>query len=346
MTGCPDDQGPSEPAAATEEPTSSEGPGTTVVVSAGTEDGIDSSTAPGSSTDPGTDDGEIDVATDDGGEGGDDGPPPLNEPVLPSVTGRCPDLGAAIATGLTPVDVTVDPAEANARTLRIWIGDEAETMDGPVIFYWHGTGGDTNEAIIALGDPGIASVVAAGGIVIAPFADPAAGSFPWFLVDSNNESDLLVADEFIACAHEQVGIDPHRIHSAGFSAGGMHTVAMSWMRSNYLASVASYSGGEFGFVHPPDVNPDNLFSAMVIHGGDNDIWNGSVEFVGSSENYAEQLQAVGKFAMLCDHGQGHALPPLGQATLTFFDDHPWLASPSPYVEGFPGVFPPGYCWIP
>jgi len=269
-----------------------------------------------------------------------------NEPNLPSITGTCPDFFQTLDFQLTH-DLTFAPDTLTPRVVRLFMDESVVDQDGPIVFYWHGTGGNPNEAIQGLGQDGIAAIRAAGGIVVAPFADEASGMFPWTPVGGNIDHDNLLADEIIACAVDQVGIDPHRIHSVGFSAGGIHTVTMSVRRAAYLASVVSYSGGEFGPTLAPDTDPDNLFAAMSVHGGPDDVYEGVVSFQEPSEHYADLLQMSGRFALLCDHGQGHSVPVSIQASVVqFFADHPWGTTPSPYLGGLPIAFPDGFCVIP
>jgi hypothetical protein len=86
----------------------------------------------------------------------------------------------------------------------------------------------TAQAEQALGPAVIASITAAGGLLVAPVHDPAAGTWPWFLVSGTQDNDLRVADEVLACAMEKLGVDLRRIHSLGFSAGAIHSVQMSY----------------------------------------------------------------------------------------------------------------------
>lgn len=263
------------------------------------------------------------------GEEPDDVPPP----VLPTPTGTCPDLAAG--------DVDFAPAGTAPRRVRLWMSDAAEEMDGPLVFYWHGTGSQPEEARFGLGSAFIDQVVAQGGIVAAPFADPAAGQFPWYLVLGTAEDDLLVADEVVACTAEQLGIDARRIHTIGMSAGGLQTSQFSWRRSGYLASAVAYSGGFIGSA-PADQDPSNPLAAMIFHGGPGDVV--IISFQDASERYLASLRAAGRFGFICDHGMGHTIPQgNAQASVwNFFFDHPWGTAPSPYAAGLPQDFP-DYC---
>src|SRR5262245_5003378 len=92
---------------------------------------------------------------------------------LPKPTGTCPDFVEGA--------ITIAPAGIPPRQVQIWISDAASTLDGPLVFWWHGTGGQPKSATTGIGSEEIAAIKAKGGIVAAPFHDPAAGTFPWFL---------------------------------------------------------------------------------------------------------------------------------------------------------------------
>jgi len=253
--------------------------------------------------------------------------------MLPTPTGTCPEL--------VDGDVTFSPAGIEPRAVRLWMSDAAATMDGPIVFYWHGTSSQPLEAQYGLGATYVDQVVAQGGIIAAPYHDPAAGDFPWFLVLGNQEDDLLLADEVLACAIEQVGVDVRRIHTIGMSAGGLQTAQFSVRRSGYIASAVPYSGGLVGPA-PVDQDPTNPLAAMIFHGGESDVV--VVSFQEASERYLQALQDAGRFGFICDHGMGHTIPQgvAQESVWQFFLDHPFGTQPSPYAGGLPAGFP-DYC---
>ncbi len=269
-----------------------------------------------------------------GAAGGSSAAPSPAAQFVPAPSGACPEF----VNG----DVTFSPAGIAPRKVKISIGDNPTAQDGPLVFYWHGAGGNPNEASYILGADTIAAIKALGGIVVAPYHDPAAGQFPWFLTTGGGaEDDLLVADEVLGCALEKVGIDLRRIHSFGMSAGALQTAQMSYRRSGYLASVLLFSGGRLGT--PPQQEDQNKFAAMIMHGGDSDIM--LVNFKTLSEAYYNDLVGKGHFAFICDHGKGHTVPPgLGGSSWQFLSDHPYGVAPSPYAVGLPQGFP-GYCAV-
>lgn len=255
---------------------------------------------------------------------------PLDE-FLPKATGACPTL----TTGM----VTVSPDDFT-RDVQIWIGDEAKTMDGPIVFFWHGAGGSPKDAVYALSQPVIDEIVAMGGILVAPVHDPAAGQLPWFLsLGGSNESDLRVMDEVLACAIDQVGVDLRHIHSVGFSAGAMNTTQVGWRRSGYIASVVTFSGAQIG--SPDDQDPTNKYPAMAFHGGSSDVV--IIEFQPNTEKYVQGLKDEGHFAFICDHGKGHTVPTDARMPAwQFLKDHPFGVQPEPYKDALPASFP-SYC---
>lgn len=262
------------------------------------------------------------------------GPAPAAQ-YLPHPTGTCP----AIVAG----DVTFSPAGIAPRKVRIWIGTAAATQDGPLVFYWHGTGSSPSEAVYGLSQAGIDEITSAGGIVAAPYADPAAGTFPWFLTASQTRmDDLLVADEVLACARASVGVDLRRIHSIGMSAGGLQTTQMSYRRSGYLASVVTYSGGLLSsYGAPARQDASNRFAALIFDGGANDVVG--ISFQQASEAYWRELVGRGHFAAICDHGRGHAIPTDAIPSVrAFLAAHPFGVQPAPYAAGLPASFP-SYC---
>jgi len=263
----------------------------------------------------------------------DAGPAEAIEPRIPTSTGACPDFSA---TGR----VEVSPEGLSPRGAQLWISDAAAELDGPVVFYWHGAGSRPEEATYGLDQATRDAILAAGGMVIAPEHDPAAGRFPWYLTTGRQTDDLIVADELLACAAETVGVDPRRVHAIGMSAGGLHTTQMSFGRSSYLASVVTYSGGIIAG-RPRTDEPRNRFAALMFHGGAEDIVE--IQFDDTTREYAELMRSRGQLAIVCDHGRGHVIPTdAATAVWQFFVDHPWGADPSPYEAGLPASFP-SYC---
>lgn len=258
----------------------------------------------------------------------DSGGPGTPPPPLPAPTAECP----AFVDGM--VTFTVDGI---SRQARVWIDPTASAaMDGSVVLYWYGTGGQPGQAENALGD-GLSTITARGGLVVAPI-HVNGGPFPWL---EDSEADHRLVDEVVACADQAIGIDARQIHSLGFSAGGLFTTNLSFVRSGYVASVATYSGGGTGTLQDPSSAP----AAMIFHGGPGDEVAG-FNFQDASVEYQQALSAAGGPTLLCDHGSGHTIPSgAGPAVVQFWLDHPFGQPTSPYTAGLPAVLP-AYCTIP
>jgi predicted esterase len=272
---------------------------------------------------------------DDGATPGADGGVDAAAPFTPQPTGTCPTI--------RPGDVMFAPLGIAPRAVRLSLREEVAT--GPLVVYWHATGSTPAEAQYSFGAVDEAAFLAAGGVIAAPYSDPAAGMFEWFVVNQRTEQDdFLLADEIVACLAKAGRIDMRHVHSWGMSAGALQTTAMSFLRSSYLASVATYSGGvPAGFTTPPPLDPDNRFAAMIFHGGASDMVFG-VDFQAASETYRALLDDADHFTTVCNHGGGHSIPrAAAPSVLRFFADNGFGASPSPYqAAGLPADFP-AYC---
>lgn len=249
---------------------------------------------------------------------------------IPQPTGTCP----AITNG----DVTFAPAGVPPRKVKLAL--DASATGGELVIYWHATGSSPVEAAYALGST-VDDITRAGGVVAAPYSDPAAGTFEWFIVNgSDKPDDFLLADEIVACLAQR--IDTAHVHSVGMSAGGLQTTALSFLRSAYVASVATFSGGMPDGFDPAPQRADNKFAALIFDGGAADNVFG-VDFKAASERYRTTLVASGHFAALCDHGNGHEIPQnAGPSVGAFFAANGFGAWPSPYANGLPSTFP-AYC---
>jgi len=261
-----------------------------------------------------------------------DAPPQsTTTPRLPVATGTCP----TIVNG----DVTFAPAGMPPRKVKLAF-DPAATVKGPLLLYWHATSSAPTEAAYSLGTTQ-AAITAAGGVIASPYSDAAAGTFEWFVVNGSPKvDDFLLADEIVACLASR--IDANHIHSMGMSAGALQTTAVSFARAQYIASVATYSGGMPDGFSPANQNPDNKFAALIFMGGATDNVFG-LDFKAASERYRTTLAAEGHFAAICDHGNGHEIPlDAAPSVATFFAANGYGAWPSPYANGLPATFPT-YC---
>jgi poly(3-hydroxybutyrate) depolymerase len=261
---------------------------------------------------------------------------------LPTAQGECP-------TFAQDGDYTFNVQ--GGRQVMIWVDASkaaASSSGGPFIFYWHGTSSSPAfEVAAGLGQATLDDVKSQGGLVAGFYSTmnhpdkgkcdeckSNTGNGVWFTEDFN------LADEVLACAIKQLHIDTRRIHVSGMSAGGLQTAAMLYARSNYLASAAPYSGGAWFAGTPQD--PSNQVAAMLFHGTfAKDIV--TLHFYATSKIVFDDVKMRGGFAIDCNHGGGHMIPPDGgPAVWKFFQAHPYGTNPSPWATKLPADLPP-YC---
>jgi poly(3-hydroxybutyrate) depolymerase len=226
---------------------------------------------------------------------------------------------------------------AGHRSIQIQVGEAGK--GGPVLFYWHGTGGSASESARF---PGNAEIVTMGGIVAAFNGSQSSGSGrDCSGTGAHNMADFEAADQIAACAVKNHGADSRKIYSTGCSAGGLQTGCMAMVRSSYLAAVAPNSGGIVGAQPWQDMHTPAVFT---MHGGSSDMV--IVTFSQTSASFDMSAKMHGGFVVNCDHGGGHCAAPadLQKAAWQFMKDHPWGVSPSPWMSAIPAGTP-DYCKI-
>jgi dienelactone hydrolase len=272
------------------------------------------------------------------------GPPPLPEPAAPPPYsgGTCP----ALVAGRNTIE-----SGGLARGVELYL--PAAPVNAPVFFVWHGVG-DTARNIAAFFQASSAARND-GVIVVAPHDLCASGHTAlcnqlnvWGYEGGQTrrrEADLALFDDLLSCLSAQYDVDPRRVWSAGFSAGGLWTTYLALHRSQYLAAAAILSGGTGAWV--PYVAPEHRLPLLLVWGGETDVYmQGVVKFFEMMRALVGHAQEDGLFFVACDHGLGHTVP--GGATTwiyRFLFDHPWNGESSPYLaDGLPGAYP-GYCAV-
>ena len=122
----------------------------------------------------------------------------------------------------------------------------------------------------------------------------------------------------------------------------MHTDTVALLRSNYMASVISYSGGYGpwpGTMTAQD--PSNHVSSIQTYGDASDAV--VINFPQASKQYYTTFQPQGYYTMMCSHPGGHAIDTgVAPKSLDFFMAHPFKVNPEPYASAVPAGFPT-YC---
>jgi dienelactone hydrolase len=140
------------------------------------------------------------------------------------------------------------------------------------------------------------------------------------------DDDLRFFDDVVACLADQYPIDRRRVHSTGYSVGGIFTAYLMGHRSDTLASLVAWSTGETDpsgrHIVPTPMHP---IPGLLYHGGAQD----KPDYAGRQGTLAlaSRMASNGQFAVVCDHGLGHTLPGTPDATLeqmwSFMLAHPF-----------------------
>ena len=236
------------------------------------------------------------------------------EPTVPALTAQCPDFhdGSITFMGLGGITVAAGSKPASATA--------------PMVFYWHGTGGQAGE--YALQASAVAAGVAAEGGVLISFQDTVGGDLlsGTFIFGAG---DFELADQLVACAVQNANVDPRRIFATGCSAGGLFSGAMAAARSQYMAAAAPNSGG---WVVPVAFANDHTPALMTIHGAPGvDVV--VIDFSDSSATADMGFKARGGFVINCNHGGGHCGGGgLAPDIWEFFKAHPYGVAPEPWTS--------------
>jgi predicted esterase len=250
-------------------------------------------------------------------------------PVIPAIKGDCPEFkdGSTIMV-------------AGHKSIVIAAG--APGKGGPLLVYWHGTGGTAAEVMRSLPAAVRSEIIAAGGIIAAFNGSQSSGTGrDCSGTAAHNMADFDATDQIAACAVKNHGINPRRIYTTGCSAGGLQAGCMAQMRSSYLAASAPNSGGVVANQPWQDKSSPAIFT---MHGGSSDMV--IVTFSQTSATLDMSAKAHGSFVVNCNHGGGHCGAPaaLQSAAWQFMKDHPFGFGTSPWTTAIPaGV--PDYCKI-
>ncbi|HTQ46212.1 MAG TPA: hypothetical protein VMI75_25830 [Polyangiaceae bacterium] len=266
--------------------------------------------------------------------GSSDGGGGTNPTHLPMPSGTCPTFANGVVT------VAAGGGMIQAQT---WMGTKG---GGPLIIYWHATSSSATLEVPLAFDT--AAVTAAGGMIVG-FESTTRTGTPMNTTGNDvwYQSDVAFADQAVACAIQQVHVDPQHIHAAGYSAGALQSIYMWFARSGYVASVISYSGGDVTIDEAPFQDSGHAGAAIVAHGAPGSDVFSNVDFAMASATWETQIKQAGAMAIDCDDGQAHVyftrLSNLAPVSLKFFQDHPFGVKPEPYTS-LPSGFP-SYCKI-
>jgi len=256
----------------------------------------------------------------------------VGEPTIPEPMGECPEL---VSGHQTILDMETDIVAGTPGAVK-----------GPLLFTWHGTGGNGMQALAQLPQSVKDDITSRGGIIIAPNDNDTtrAGQDVTFILSVwYDGQDLDYADQIVACAVKNHNIDPRQIYVTGCSAGGLMTGVMALTRSGYVAAAAPNSGG----VSQPTWmlgDPSHVPAIMAMHGGTEDTVY--VNFGDTSRALGDQIVGAGGFFVECNHMIGHCRAPaeLHEKAWAFMKAHPFGVTPEPFAASLPADYP-DYCHI-
>jgi poly(3-hydroxybutyrate) depolymerase len=174
---------------------------------------------------------------------------------------------------------------------------------------WHGAGDNASNFASAFGAQSLADEY--NVIAVVPTSTGLAFEWP-ILADEDTDIDATLFDDLIACADAQFDINNNRVYTTGFSAGALWSTWLLMNRAEYLAAVATFSGG----TDPSTIlyrTPAEDIPVLAIHGGPSDTF-AIINFMDMTLSMVEQLTEDGHPIILCDHGRGHTIP---------FDPYTW-----------------------
>jgi predicted esterase len=246
----------------------------------------------------------------------------------------CPDLAAG------RVSEFVSGGEAREFEL-ILPSDYDSTKTYPLVLGWHGITRDIEQLTE---EHQIGIMADQSQVILAiPQAQSLGGAIAWdpYSAPATN-GDLVLFDDIVTCVTEQYSVDTDRIHSLGFSNGGMLAGMLLALRPDVLASVTMMSGG-LGQDFTDGARPT---PTMVVWGGEEDSGSGT-DFNILANEAVTTLGERGHPLVACNHELGHVIDvEWWPWVFAFFADHPMTEAGAPYAEtGLPEAFP-DFCLVP
>jgi hypothetical protein len=277
--------------------------------------------------------------------------PPPGAPTPPppkSYTGgTCPALVAG-TNNLT--------STGNARSFLLAVPKNLQPTEHlPVIFLWYWLRGSAQD-FYTVGDVQNAVDEQRFLAVIPNAKGDLFENWPFLASDgaARRDEEFSFFDDMLSCVSAQFDVNPSCVSSAGVSAGALFTDQLVGVRSEYLSSFISLSGGVGGLLVAPWTPPTHPLPAIVLWGGADDECLG-IKFQAESQALEQGIDAQCSFMVECVHNCGHSEPPFtpaqGMSTYgalwQFALDHPyWLPTgASPYTtNGLPSGMP-SWCAI-
>jgi polyhydroxybutyrate depolymerase len=223
---------------------------------AGTAGGVDDSGEGGDDDDDGGSTGPVDPSLGDDADSG-NGSDGNVDTTGGEVDGGTPGCGNAVTTGAGVVEIDVN---GEPRTYLLVVPDTYDpATPTPLVFGWHGRGGDADTARLYFG---IEAASAGAAIIAYPNGLPIesmGGQTGWDL--GPDGIDVALFDAMLQQLSDEMCIDTARIYSTGHSFGGYMSNALGCFRPDELRAIGPVAGGP-----PFAACGEGRVAAIVIHG--------------------------------------------------------------------------------
>lgn len=191
--------------------------------------------------------------------------------VKPTLTAPTPSSGCAKGETGERHGVSID-VHGHSRYFDIVAPTGDAATAHPLVFVFHGGGGQPEDARAALDFPSIP-----GAAERAVFVYPAGNDGNWDLDSApEHNDDIAFFDAMVASLTASYCIDRSRIFATGASMGGYFSNQLGCRRGDVLRAIAPHAGGgPFGADHEYDDSGSlrcngKPVAAMVFHGADDD----------------------------------------------------------------------------
>lgn len=242
---------------------------------------------------------------------------------------------AHAADGFQQMDFTVDGV---ARTARVYVPDSARSNSTPLVFVFHGHGGNAQQAARSFAIerhwPSAIVVYMQGLPTRGQLTDPQGTQPGWqAAVGDYGDRDLKFFDAVLARLKHDYQVDTNRVYSTGHSNGGGFTYLLWLARADVFAAVApSAAAAPYAYQLRP--------KPALIMGGEDDplvkpVWqkttmavvrkiNGCTDTGESWENRGTLYASKGGTPLVTfTYPGGHQFNPASPALIvTFFKQHP------------------------
>jgi hypothetical protein len=146
----------------------------------------------------------------------------------------------------------------------------------PLVFLWHWLKGEAQDFV---DKAEVQKAVDAQRFIAVVPEQKGDLLFVWpvelFQSQSRIDEELALFDDLLSCVGAQLDVNRSCVSSAGVSAGALWTDQLAHLRSQYLSSFISLSGGVGGFAIKPWGNPQRAIPGMCC--GWSHRWRGAVQ---------------------------------------------------------------------